>query len=189
MSAIYDATKIPPQVKDTIFGRGMPINPINLVPMLPNKFKANYLGPQNDLSEEYIAKHPPLNFADEQALIHDKKYNKSEAMLGIDPNEATMIQRGADIRMVHNLKKHESEKFINRFHPQTILGKYGIQGKMWLEDMMGKQPTHKGKKIDRHHPPIEGYRKGGIIKTARGRRAKTVAVHKGELIYKPKQQR
>ena len=183
MSVVYDQFKaIPEPVRNSIFGKGQPINPINILP-LPQSLKANYLGPMNDLSDEYIAKHPPLNVPDELSYIHDWKYHKSEKEK--DPNEKTLIQRGADLRMVKDLDDWKSRGWFRGLHPQYLLGRTGIASKMFVEDMMGKAPTHKGKVVNRYHDVIPGYKKGGTIKPKPGREKQTVMVHQGEIIKLP----
>jgi len=191
MSAIYDAIATLEDVKKPIFGQG-PINPLNVVPFMPNMFRANYLGPLNDLSDDYIKKHPPTGFADGEALTHDQRYNLSEKTKKDDPDEASLIQRGADLRMVHNIRKHLDDpnagfmtRALRTLHPQTQLGLRGIQLKMLVEDKMGHIPKYKGQPVPRSHDVIPGYRRGtglGGIPVPHGRERQTVMIHNGEIV-------
>jgi len=192
MSFLYDAIQKLDPIKRRIFGEKPPINPINLIPGLPKSLKANYLGPSNALDADYIRTHPPTGFADAQALTHDRRYNLSEKTKASDPKEASLIQRGADLRMVKNLERHMydpnagwGESLRRNLHPQNLLGLYGIRGKMLVEDLAGHKVEHNGEVIGRNHDVIPGYRRGTGpqgLPMKPGSEKMLVKIHKGEIV-------
>ena len=92
----------------------------------------HYVGPFNDLSDEYVRTHPPTDKIDEGAYQHDKDYSHIAGLRDsgkVSHQEAKKLIRDSDNRFLNHMTEH---KKANPW--ASTLGYLGIKGKNILEN-------------------------------------------------------